>query len=331
MSAAPRTRPAHAKLNLALRVLAREHSGYHQIETIFCALELADEVEVTLTNAGITLEVAAPADEAGPPADLGPTGQNLAYRAASLFARSVPLDRGIDIRLTKRIPAGAGLGGGSSDAAAVLAVLNDLHGRPLSAAELLGLGARLGSDVPFFLTGATLALAWGRGGRIAPLPPLPPATVLLAVPPERVSTADAYAALAAAQPEAPALFAAPRSWLDVGAIAHNDFERPIFERHPRLADIRQQLQDAGAIVARMTGTGSVVFGVFDDARRADTAARDITAAHPDVPTIITRTAQVLSAGDEDGGRAVPGGGFEPPLADPKSAVLPLDDPGMHTN
>jgi 4-diphosphocytidyl-2-C-methyl-D-erythritol kinase len=296
---------AHAKLNLSLRVLAREGSGYHQIETMFCGLELADEIEISRTSAGVTLDVAAPTGAiAGPTgdvtvptrdtvaaatADLGPIEQNLAFRAARLFADATTLGQDSHIRLVKRIPAGAGMGGGSSDAAAVLSALNRMHGRPLSDAALLRLGAQLGSDVPFFLADTPLALAWGRGERIMPLPPLPAAPILLTVPPERIATAAAYAALDGVRARTPAVIHAPRSWSDVAAAAHNDFEDVIFARHPRLGALRQLLEDAGAMIARMTGTGSVVFGAFGDVASAEAAARQVARAHPDVGTIVTQT------------------------------------------
>jgi len=275
---------APAKLNLALRVIAREHSGFHQIETIFCTLALADTVEVVLTNAGISLEVTEPAPE------LGPVSQNLAVRAAEAFVRAADIEHGVHITLTKRIPAGAGLGGGSSDAAAVLIALNRLHDEPLSASELLAIGAELGSDVPFLLSGAGLALAWGRGGRILPLSSLPPAAVLLAVPPERVATADAYRAVHARRAAEPELLRAPRTWADVASIAHNDFEETVFAQHPRLAMLRETIEREGALIARLTGSGSVVFGIFEDERAAQAAATAVQSAADDVATILTSTA-----------------------------------------
>jgi 4-diphosphocytidyl-2-C-methyl-D-erythritol kinase len=280
---------AHAKLNLSLRVLARETTGYHQIETLFCALELADEIAISRTSGGVSLAVDLPTDRPGATPDLGPIEENLAYRAAALFMQEAPLARGVHVRLVKRIPAGAGLGGGSSDAAAVLCALNELRPKPIPAQALLELGARLGSDVPFFITGAPLALAWGRGERIAPLPPLAPAAVVLAVPPERVATADAYAAFAAEGAPSPMIVRIPASWSDVADLAHNDFEATVFALHPRLGAVRAMLEDGGANIARLTGTGSVVFGLFADAAGAAAAADRITDAYPDIDTIVTQT------------------------------------------
>ena len=280
---------AHAKLNLTLHVLAREVTGYHQIETLFCGLELADEIEIVRTASGVELEVALPPEESGAAPDLGPLEQNLAFRAASMFATAATLGSGVHIRLVKRIPAGAGLGGGSSDAAAVLRALNEISEGSLSDDELFALGVRLGSDVPFFLADIPLALAWGRGERMMALPPLPAAAVVLAVPPERVSTAEAYAALAEERSIASKLLRVPTTWNDIAAEAANEFETIIFERHPRLAELRTALDDAGALMARMTGTGSAVFAVFGDVAAADEAARRVEEAHPDVAAIVTRT------------------------------------------
>jgi 4-diphosphocytidyl-2-C-methyl-D-erythritol kinase len=290
---------ARAKLNLSLTVLAREASGFHQIETLFCAIALADEIEVAIDagggdGGGIELDVVGPVeDEGGAMPDLGPTTSNLAYRAAEQFFDAAGLTPRAQIRLTKRIPAGAGLGGGSSDAAAVLGALNSLHGHPLTTDDLLRLGARLGSDVPFFLAGTDLARAWGRGGRLTPLPPLPSRPVLLAVPTQRVATADAYAALAASRAAdfaaPPAILAPPAGWSDVAAMAHNDFEELIFRRHPRLAEIRSAIAGAGAAMARMTGSGSVIFGIFESPAAATAALQTLQPAHPDVSWILTST------------------------------------------
>jgi 4-diphosphocytidyl-2-C-methyl-D-erythritol kinase len=294
-------RLARAKLNLGLAVLAREASGFHQIETLFCALELADDVELTLSGDGVRLTMAAPAGPAAhaspaPEAvpDLGPEQENLACRAAAAFFRHTGAEPRVAIRLIKRIPAGAGLGGGSSDAAAVLAGLNTLHGGPVPPGELLRIGAGLGSDVPFFMSGSAFALAWGRGNRMVPLPPLPPAPVLLAVPPVPVATADAYAELARCRGDS---YVAPPAILDIGlttweqAAAHakNDFEDVVFKRMPVLAELREEIAASGAVLARMTGTGSTVFGVYRDYAAATRARRRLARGFTDVRFLLTRT------------------------------------------
>jgi 4-diphosphocytidyl-2-C-methyl-D-erythritol kinase len=285
---------AHAKLNLSLRVLAREASGFHQIETIFCALDLADEIDIELAGDIITLDVATPAGEQ--PVDLGPTDRNLAVRAVVAFEEHAGIASGVRIHLLKRIPHGAGLGGGSSDAAAVLRALNTLHGDPLSADDLLQVGGRIGSDVPFFLSGAALALAWGRGHRVVPLRALPQRTVLLAIPPDRVPTADAYAALSHHRGHtwcAPAAIVPVdvAGWTDVERIAHNDFEEVVFMRLPRQHALRAALAEAGASPARLTGTGSAVFGVFETEQDCTRARQIVTERFPDVVCTVTRTAR----------------------------------------
>jgi 4-diphosphocytidyl-2-C-methyl-D-erythritol kinase len=286
---------APAKLNLSLRVLAREETGFHQIETLFCALSLADEVQLSVGTPALRLEVVAPPESPGPPPDLGPLHDNLAWRAAATFFRLAGRPQEATIRLIKRIPTGAGLGGGSSDAAAVLKALNTIHGQPLSPDDLMLAGAHLGSDVPFFLAGCPLAWAWGRGGRLLPLPPLSARPVLLAIPPIAVSTADAYAWLAA---ERNAHFVAPpailtaaiQSWTEVDAMGRNDFETIVFQRLPLLRDVRDALSVNGARLARMTGTGSVLFGVFDEVAVAESAAANLRGRFPDVAFLLTETA-----------------------------------------
>src|SRR3970282_1910248 len=171
---------AHAKLNLSLRVLAREADGYHGIETLFARLDLHDGVDAT-RRAG-----------AGGGRRVAGGEQNLAVRAARLVLAATGNRFGVDLRLVKRIPVGAGLGGGSSDAAAALHLVNRLAGDAVPRHELLQFAARLGADVAFLFSGAPLALAWGHGERMLRLPPLPPLPLLLLLPPHPVRTAEAY-------------------------------------------------------------------------------------------------------------------------------------------
>lgn len=289
----PRVVAAHAKVNLGLAVLARETSGYHQIETIFCALELADDIAIRAGGAGIRLEVAAPTERPGPPPDLGPDEANLAVRAARLFFDRTGLEAAAAVRLVKRIPVGGGMGGGSTDAATVLATLNRMNGAPLGAPALLSLAASVGSDVPFFLAPSPLARAWGRGSRILPLAPLPPAPVLLLVPPVGVATAEAYADLAAVRPPDYAASAAilppePRGWAELADLS-NDFEPVVFRRHPRLGQMLKALEASGALLARMTGSGSALFGIYPDDAAAARARADLAAAYADADVVLTRT------------------------------------------
>jgi 4-diphosphocytidyl-2-C-methyl-D-erythritol kinase len=293
---------AHAKVNLLLRILAREASGYHQLETVFQALELGDGVELELRDEpGGALEVVGVGE-----GELGPDEENLAVRAARAFVEEVgeapggappsASPPGVAIRLEKRIPHGAGLGGGSSDAAAVLRGMNALFGAPLGINDLVRLGGALGADVPFFVTGASRALAWGRGDRLLPLPALPPREVVLAVPGEGMATPLAYRLLAehrervGAAVAPPALVApADHSWEAVIREAENDFEVAVFPARPDIQALRGVLAGAGAEPALMAGSGSGVFGIFGDADEADRAAAGLEGALPGVRIFRTRT------------------------------------------
>jgi len=266
---------APAKVNLRLRILAREESGYHALETVLCALSLADRVVVARGAAGIRLTV-----EGG--MDVGPPERNLAVRAAERFYREIGDAPAIDLHLTKHIPAAAGLGGGSSDAAAVLRALNTLHGDPLPRAALLQLAIELGADVPFFLCGSLYALAWGRGERVMPLPPLPPRPVLVAHPGVAMPTADAFREVAALRgayvPEAAVINPdALRSWDAVAGLARNDFEPVVLRRIPVLAEGLAAMREAGARIALLAGSGSSIFAVFDSADARDTASLNVSA------------------------------------------------------
>ena len=257
---------AHAKINLALRILAREASGYHQLETLFCRIDLADDVVVRVAEDDVRS-----LDCAG--ADVGPVEQNLAWRAALLYAAPDGRPRGFAIEIEKNIPVGGGLGGGSADAGAVLRALNALNPRPLPPSDLLAMAGALGADVPFLATTTPLALAWGRGERMLALPALPPRDVALVLPPFSVSSAEAYGWIAAARSEAQAAahfpvlhpLAAVTTW--DGALRHseNDFEPVVFARLPELAGIHARLAEVpGIALARMSGSGSTLFALFAD-------------------------------------------------------------------
>lgn len=269
-----------AKVNIVLRILAREESGYHQIETIFQAVGLCDRVDAFPAGPGVSLEIrrdCTGTDGEDIIGDLGDPDANTTVRAARAFYAETGLDPAVSLVLTKAIPAGTGLGGGSSDAAGTLAALNAMHGEPLSARDLIVVGGRIGADVPFFCGGAATVLAWGRGDVMFGFPSPRPATVVIALPRVRVSTAAAYEE-ASRTPNLPAQSAMinaaiPGTWAALAEIQSNDFERPVFARHPVLAEVRDALAGAGAAIARMTGSGSAVFGIFDDGAAARAAAR----------------------------------------------------------
>lgn len=262
--------PCHAKLNLFLRVLAREADGYHGIETLFCLIDLADRlVAERRDERGVTIDVAG--------ADVGPPEENLAVRAAHLVLEATGRRFGVHLRLEKRIPVRAGLGGGSSDAAGALTLVNRLAGDAVPRHELLQFAARLGSDVPFFFSAAPLALAWGRGERLLRLPPLPPAPALLLSPPVAVSTAEAYrwvdeARQGAGRRGAVALdLDALAGWGDIGRMAGNDFESPVFARHPPVRAAFEALVGTRPLVCRMSGSGATLFAVYRSVRDRDDA------------------------------------------------------------
>ena len=276
-----------AKVNLYLRVLAREDSGYHQIETVFQALELHDRLRLSREGEGVELTV-----DSGS-ADLGDPEKNTVVRAARAFFRRSGVEGGVVAHLTKAIPAETGLGGGSSDAAGTLAGLNLLYGGPLTRDELIEVGGRIGADVPFFCAGAPLAVAWGRGDRLLPRPSLPEAHVVVVAPSVRISTSWAYGALSGSLdlPAPSGLLDLDEGlgWDSLEALQHNDFEEVAFPEHAGLGPIRDRLAESGALVARMTGSGSALFAVYDSEAVAGAAAEEALAMEGVEHVIRTRT------------------------------------------
>ncbi len=298
---------APAKVNLDLRIGPPETSGFHGLSTLFCTLGLADTVVVRGGSGPTRSEDGAPLETAfGPPLaaepDLGASDRNLAVRAARAFAERAGLDASPRLRLVKRIPVGGGLGGGSSDAAAVLRALRRLHPGAMDGDGLMEIAAELGSDVPFFVLGTPLARGQGRGERLTALPALPARPVVVVLPPFGIDTAAAYRwldedrAAAGTVPSEPPTGADPAgpdagtpSWDDVADAAVNDFEDPVFRRHPRLGEVRDRLRRLGARPALLAGSGSTLFGVFGDRGEADAAAESLRGEYPDHTTIVTAT------------------------------------------
>ena len=254
---------APAKVNLRLRILAREVSGFHQLETIFLRLELADVVRVRRAH-GHSLDVGGDVSSAA----LGPMEQNLAWRAASAYGDASGMRDGWAIELEKHIPVGGGLGGGSADAGAVLRALDAMSSAPLGEARLLALAATLGADVPFLTGTHACALGWGRGERLLALEPPESRPVVLLVPAFGVNTAEAYGWLRerAVPPVADDVGilepSALASWTGLAAVAANDFQTVVAARHPVLSSLIRTLKEAGCAPAMMSGSGSVVFGVL---------------------------------------------------------------------
>ncbi len=267
--AEPRARSARvaaqAKVNLRLRILAREASGYHQLETLLLRLALADDVLVRTTDGARSLDVTGEID----PRQLGPVERNLAWRAALAYAGATGWPAGFAIALEKRIPVGGGLGGGSADAGAVLRALDALAPSPIGERGLLSIASDLGADVPFLTCTAPYALAWGRGDRILALPAPEEREVLLVLPPCAVNTASAYGWLAAAREldkrEVAGAMLSPDAlsdWSSIARLAVNEFEAVVAKRHPSIAAIVQRLRDIRCEPALMSGSGSSVFGVL---------------------------------------------------------------------
>lgn len=290
---------AQAKINLYLRITGREASGYHHLETLFCRISLADVVSVRLTPASRTLDCMG---VALPKQGLGPVATNLAWRAANAYADEARWPHGFSIELEKHIPVSAGLGGGSTDAGAVLRILNTLNARPISNDRLQALARSLGADVPFLTQDhSPVALAWGRGDEWHPLPDLPERACLLAIPLSGIPTADAYAWLDADRgwsareiPASDAVSAIPSvlSWNDVRQLAHNDFEDVVFENRPQVARAWRFLTETAAEIdpgsfARMTGSGAAVFAVLATGLLA---AAELPTPPEGVRLLVTRTA-----------------------------------------
>lgn len=277
MSASIRRR-AFAKINLGLKIVGRRPDGYHEIRTIFQTINLHDTLQISLARNRKTITL--DCDDPSIPVGRG----NLVVRACELWRKDRGFKGGISVRLLKRIPAGSGLGGASSDAAATLLGLERLAGNRLPLGRRMQLAAELGSDVPFFLVGGR-ALGIGRGEEVYPLPDLTRRSCLIVFPGFTVSTAVAYReagrALRAELTKSPKA----SNMLKFGAWPHlphqawgpaeNDFERVVFARWPELARLKRQLFRAGAESASLTGSGSAVFGLFVSARHLSRAKKFI--------------------------------------------------------
>ena len=262
MSAEKLTVPAFAKINLGLRVLGRRPDGYHEISTVFQTISLHDTLTFEAAPSGrfelICTDPEIPADET-----------NLVMRAASALRERFGVASGARVWLEKVIPAGGGLGGGSSDAAVALAALATLWGVETDARELAEIGARLGADVPFFLTGGT-ALGTGTGTDILPLSDAPKMHLCVVTPGVRVSTAEAYGALGApalTKEEVLVNLSVSRTEADfpdsLCDVTSNDFEAVVVRLHPEIGRAREALAGAGAGRVMLSGSGSSVFGVFE--------------------------------------------------------------------
>jgi 4-diphosphocytidyl-2-C-methyl-D-erythritol kinase len=275
---------AHAKINLSLRAGEVRPDGYHALTTVFQSLALHDTLTVTRRKGAFVVtctDPAVPADE-----------RNLVWKAARLVwvalgRRGEPRD--LAIAIDKHVPMQAGLGGGSSDAAAAILACHQVWAGRRRDIDLKAVAARVGADVPYFLTGGT-ALGLARGDDMFPLQEIRPFWVVLAMPPFGVSTAEAFGWLdadRAAGTGGSAETVAIDVWPGQSLGVVNDLEPPVVRRHPAIGAVRQALVRAGAAAAAMTGSGSAVFGLFEDKARAERAAR--AAAGTGTVVILTRT------------------------------------------
>jgi len=280
--------PAFAKINLRLDILGRRTDGYHELRTIFQTVSLRDELRLRASRRnGISLSIRGNAILSQEPFE-----KNLVYRAVDALRHELKIRSGVEIQLKKSIPAGRGLGGGSSDAAAALLGYLRLTERKVPLPRLLEIASSLGADVPFFLFGGR-ALGVSRGNEIYPLPDIPKLSVLIVSPRDiHVPTVDAYRWLRARPLTLTKGAADPKlwefcalCWSAQGIGLSNDFESPVFRRHSRLAQIKRALLQRGAAEASLAGSGSAVFGVFP----SPTMARRAAVGFPDDQTFVCET------------------------------------------
>ena len=249
---------SNAKVNLFLKILARREDGYHDIETLFHSISLHDTLTLRETDSGISVSCDAP----GVPLDEG----NTAFRAAQTILAST--GRGLKIEIDKRIPVGAGLGGGSADAAGVLVGANELFGLGYAPGDLEHMGGQVGADVAFLVRGGC-AIGRDRGDRLERFEALPPAPLVLVIPPLSVSSGWAYRShkmVLTSDRGGLTMIASALAGGDLASLLtllENDFESLVFEKHPVVGGIKRDLIECGARGALMSGSGPVVFGVFE--------------------------------------------------------------------
>ena len=268
---------APAKINLRLRVVGKRKDGYHLIDTIMVPVSLYDEIEITKSRAHGTV-ANAKLVEATCDHPAVPQGEkNLAYRAARTILNDKPMGERVHIHIKKRIPVGGGLGGGSSDAAAVLIGLNRVFSFNYSSKELERIALSVGADVPFFIRGVP-ARARGIGERLTPIRGLPQFWMIIAYPGFPISTAWVYGNLGPKLTKYKlntSINFPLRSPETISRLLVNDLETVTAGRYPKVGLLKEKLIQAGAIGALMSGSGSSVFGVFDSRRRAQHALRGL--------------------------------------------------------
>ena len=273
--------PAYGKLNLTLDVLGKREDGYHDLKSVMQTVSLQDDIEI---DVGTGKPWCLKCDKEGIPCD----ERNLAWKAAKLYCDTMGKDPdGLEIRITKRIPSQAGMGGGSSDAAAVLRALNKHYANPLSDFELADLGARVGSDVPFCVVGGT-CMCEGRGEILTKLRNMPDCYFVLCKPEFSVSTPELFRKIDAVEIiQRPDHSAMDKALLegDLEQVAHhiwNTFDPVVSETRPELEDIKSICNQNGAICAQMTGSGSVVFAMVTSYDVAERISNALKSHYPNV-------------------------------------------------
>ncbi len=260
-----------AKVNLHLRILGKRADGYHDIQSLMHRIDLGDELEIEPGERGIEVITSGAGEEI-------PQERNLVWRAARSWTQAAGKEVSVRFRLQKRIPMAAGLGGGSSNAAAALTGLNEMYGARFTREELIGLGARIGADIPFFIF-ERAAWAGGIGEKLTPVTFDFPLSLLLAVPPFPISTAWAYEAYDRLELPArkPAEISSRYGSLDdLRPLLENDLEEVALRRYPEMAAMKETLLARGARGALMSGSGSSMFGLFGSREEAEEARRRIS-------------------------------------------------------
>ena len=261
---------AYAKINIGLHILGARPDGYHNLETVFHRIKIIDT---------ILLEPAKTLSFWCESTDVPKDASNLCLQAAHLLARESGSNLGAKITLTKQIPVGAGLGGGSSDAASTLLGLNKFWGLKLSLSKLQSIALELGSDVPYFLqTGS--ALATGRGEVLDYFTMDLPFWILLVSPKIQVSTTWAYSRLSPSERATNSLtksllITSVRQTRKFPNPVSNDFEQPIFDQYPEIKHLKESLSNAGAVYASMSGSGSAVYGFYSDPGQVESISSEL--------------------------------------------------------
>ena len=270
--------PSFAKINLSLRILGKRPDGYHEIETVLQTVSLHDSLNFAATSSP---EITFSCDDAAIPQN----ASNLVVKAAEALRKRYDVKVGARIQLEKRIPVQGGLGGGSSNAAVTLLALARLWELPATLGDLLQIGGTLGADVPFFLNGGCV-LATGIGTTLTTLPNLPQQRILIVAPRAKVATANAYQALQApalttvnpvsilASSRTQSIFSDSEQWPLCDHL-ENDFERVIFDMEPEIRRVKEALMQAGARCSLLAGSGSNVFGIFENDDVLSVAAKKL--------------------------------------------------------